>query len=908
MNFRNIICLSFFLCVCNFGFSQITEIGDKELIFDVNGQSLRMTYFGNKDILVTNSSVKLAVIHIHGINRNSRDYFNVISQAADYANLYKNNVFLAPQYVTQDDKTALNLSNDYLYWNSDYDRGANSLNTPENVSAFGVLDSMVNQLVSSYPNLYQIIISGHSRGGQLTQRYAGSNTVENNISVPIRYVTAGPSSYFYLDNERRIIGTENQFEVPSTACNYYNDWKYGLENLSPYPYISTVGAATIRNQYKNREIFYLVGADDNSTTDPNLATDCASMLQGNQRVQRFDIFRNYLEQYYINNYNFDINTNHNWAAVSGVGHSNRSVFTSTTGLNAEFNLNIDATKLQLGWQIKNNGLTNELLRDVQFIDMNHGWIVGDNGTIYRTLDGGNTWISPSVLPTSSDIRGVYFINNMVGWAVRSSGRVLKTIDGGDTWSITNTITSETLYSVFFTDVDTGWAVGNNGEIIKTTNGGSNWTSQTLSENDRLWRVYFINNQIGWAVGQNGLAVKTSNGGTTWNVMPTNTSNDLRGIHFNNADTGWIAGHNGTILHTSDGGITWDKQDATTTVNLRDIAMVGNDGFAVGSDGRIIHTYDGGKNWIRQDNSLATDDLWSIAMLDKHNIWAVGENGLIQQTQRGGQRCHLNTSFGLADTVEVENTGIFTLIADKNCYSPYDFTWNTGHSSAQVTVSAGSLPAGYTTYQVIISDGNYCFDTATVVFFKMVLPVELLSFDAAAIDNKKVKLTWQTASELNNDYFIVERSKNALDWENIGRVAGFGNSIETKDYDFIDFNPDLGINYYRLRQVDLDGTTDFSDVRNALIDQNYQINIFPNPTSNQLFINIKEEDFNQNFSTLHIEIYTTLGKKVLETSHSNRFSDLIELNVSDLVSGTYYLRIRLDGLIIENKLVNIMSRY
>ena len=49
MNFRNIICLSFFLCVCNFGFSQITEIGDKELIFDVNGQSLRMTYFGNKD-------------------------------------------------------------------------------------------------------------------------------------------------------------------------------------------------------------------------------------------------------------------------------------------------------------------------------------------------------------------------------------------------------------------------------------------------------------------------------------------------------------------------------------------------------------------------------------------------------------------------------------------------------------------------------------------------------------------------------------------------------------------------------------------------------------------------------------------------------------------------------------------
>ena len=908
MSFKNSICIISFLFIFNIGFTQITEKGDKELTFEVNGQNLRMTYFGNKDISVIDNTVKLAVIHIHGIDRNGRDYFNVIAQAADYANLYENNVFLTPQYIIPTDKTTLNLSDDYLYWDTDYDRGVNSLNTPENITSFGVLDSMVNQLVNSYPNLCQIIISGHSRGGQLTQRYAGSNMVENNISVPIRYVPAGPSSYFYLNNERRIAGTEDQFAVPTTTCTEYNDWKYGLDDLSDYPYVSAVGAMTIRNQYKDREVFYLVGRDDDDPADANLATDCASMLQGDQRVERFNIFQNYLEQYYTDNYGFNININDSWATVSGVGHSNRSIFTSTTGLNAEFNLNIDDAKIKLGWQVKNSGLTNKLLRDVQFIDADHGWMVGDNGTIYRTIDGGDTWITPSYIPTTSDIRGVYFINDMTGWAVRSSGKVLKTIDGGDNWNMSSTVTNSTLYSTFFNDANTGWAVGNSGTIIKTTNGGTSWTIQQTTSNitDRFWRVYFINDQIGWAVGQDGAAVRTTDGGANWVDMPVNTSEDLRGVHFNDANTGWIVGHDGTVLYTSNGGVTWDAQDATTTVNLRDIAMVGDEGFAVGSSGRIIHTYDSGKTWIRQDNSLATDDLWSVAMIDGDSIWAVGENGLIQQTLRGGQRCLLNTSFGLADTVEVEGSETFHLIADENCYSSYNFSWNTGSTSSKITVLASNLPAGYTTYEVVVNDGKNCLDTARVVFLKAILPVELISFNVEAIDNETVQLQWQTASELNNDYFIIERSQDAFEWESLGHISGAGNSNEIQRYDFVDTNPHLGINYYRLKQVDLDGTINFSDIQSAVITKDYTITAFPNPTINQLFVSINSKNVTQDFSTLSIELYNTLGQKVLKTNYSNISNGLIKLNVSHLEKGTYYLRIRSDEGIIENKLVSIVN--
>jgi hypothetical protein len=89
-----------------------------------------------------------------------------------------------------------------------------------------------------------------------------------------------------------------------------------------------------------------------------------------------------------------------------------------------------------------------------------------------------------------------------------------------------------------------------------------------------------------------------------------------------------------------------------------------------------------------------------------------------------------------------------------------------------------------------------------------LPIDLLSFTAKYQDGK-VLLNWATGSEINNDYFTLERSRDAVSAEIIGFVDGAGNSSQTLHYEFIDHDPLPGISYYRLKQTDYDGSFEYS---------------------------------------------------------------------------------------------------
>ena len=115
----------------------------------------------------------------------------------------------------------------------------------------------------------------------------------------------------------------------------------------------------------------------------------------------------------------------------------------------------------------------------------------------------------------------------------------------------------------------------------------------------------------------------------------------------------------------------------------------------------------------------------------------------------------------------------------------------------------------------------------------VLPVELLTFEAYAIPSA-VKLEWSTGSELNSDHFDIERSSNGSDFESIGVVAAAGSSFQTQHYDFTDEKPYSGLNYYRLRQVDIDGEFEYSPVRTVRFTPSSElVHVFPNPGTTSL---------------------------------------------------------------------------
>ena len=198
---------------------------------------------------------------------------------------------------------------------------------------------------------------------------------------------------------------------------------------------------------------------------------------------------------------------------------------------------------------------------------------------------------------------------------------------------------------------------------------------------------------------------------------------------------------------------------------------------------------------------------------------------------------------------------------------------------------GGVPAGLPDSD---SDGEYDFrdlDNTTGG-----LPIELISFDAIKSETK-VKVTWITATEINNDYFEVERSADGKSFEVISTVKGAGNSSETLFYMTYDDFPQIGDNYYRLKQVDYDGKYAYSKVKVVSFKEWSKFELYPNPTSgSELFLTIKSNQFEK----FNYSIQTARGLLVLEgefstTNESREFTYEI-LNQQKLASGVYFLTI------------------
>ena len=144
---------------------------------------------------------------------------------------------------------------------------------------------------------------------------------------------------------------------------------------------------------------------------------------------------------------------------------------------------------------------------------------------------------------------------------------------------------------------------------------------------------------------------------------------------------------------------------------------------------------------------------------------------------------------------------------------------------------------------------------------ILLPVELADFSGKAQSNNTVLLTWNTASEYNNDCFNIMRSSDAVDWEIIGSVKGNGNSNQLISYQFIDEHYVGNLNYYRLKQVDFDGKINYSKtipVRFGIPveETNGNIKIYPNPTSGEIFIKVEKES-----NEIEMQVYNPFGQNI-----------------------------------------------
>jgi photosystem II stability/assembly factor-like uncharacterized protein len=312
----------------------------------------------------------------------------------------------------------------------------------------------------------------------------------------------------------------------------------------------------------------------------------------------------------------------------------------------------------VAWQRQASG-TDRTLTDVWFTDAMRGWVVG-NGTVLRTVDGGATW-TPQAIGDGTWLFAVQFVDAQHGWLVGSDA-TFATTDGGATWN-PQPVRGR---SVSFISPTIGWISGPS--IYRTVDGGATWNLQLDGTgNISYGRVDFVDAMNGWAIARvdaggddghfNGenLVVHTTDGGVTWHeqlgvggweqalialdaVDPTfacvvgNGSN-----HQTLGELGWL---------TRDGA-TWEAMPSSANdTALFDVQFLdAHRAWAVGYAGSLIHTTDGGASWSVQETARwqyipdhtepAAPSLNAVHFIDASTGWAVGDDGTILHTTRGG---------------------------------------------------------------------------------------------------------------------------------------------------------------------------------------------------------------------------------------------------------------------------------
>lgn len=199
-----------------------------------------------------------------------------------------------------------------------------------------------------------------------------------------------------------------------------------------------------------------------------------------------------------------------------------------------------------------------------------------------------------------------------------------------------------------------------------------------------------------------------------------------------------------------------------------------------------------------------------------------------------------------------------------------------------------------TFTITCPDGDCCDEGTTVTSCtgngddgsfggggSFTLPVELISFTLKNEGNSVI-LEWSTASELNNDFFTVERSSDGKNFSRLGQVKGMGTVSHLTDYSFIDKNNYSEINFYRLSQTDFDGTSEMLGIKSvrARLNGGPNYTIYPNPAQDVISIT------SPSGRVKSLNILDFSGKSVLKLSQDQIE---VEINISSVKSGVYLLQ-------------------
>jgi len=308
----------------------------------------------------------------------------------------------------------------------------------------------------------------------------------------------------------------------------------------------------------------------------------------------------------------------------------------------------ESSAQKAGWEQINSGVTQDL-NSVFFICLNRGTIVGDEGVILRSGDGGNNWVLQNS-GVMENLYGVSYYGYNIILVVGTSGTILYTSNSGSNWTTLQTGLMGTYYSCQMVNETVGVAVGVNAIFqpffTRTNDGWDTWDSTSFYiEHDnifyegRLSDVSFINTSVGFAtaivdVPAGGAIVRTIDGGSTWETVFF-SDEALFSVDFTGGGLGYAVGDHGIVVQTLDNGESWQELESGVNTALRGIDFSSeNIGTIIGDNGIILRTENEGVSWIQQTSGTTYNLLGVHCVTDMFSV-VVGKSGVILLTKTGG---------------------------------------------------------------------------------------------------------------------------------------------------------------------------------------------------------------------------------------------------------------------------------
>ncbi len=295
-------------------------------------------YASNLPIDKENIKIKHLIIPVY--SGGSNVYSSCIKLLDMHRNRQDSIIVVSPQFLTKG-QLGKNSEKNLLYWNVKPFYGS-SISTTKSfdgdlrISAYTILEDIIADFCTkkTFPNLKKITILGHSAGGQLTNRFAASNTVEFDKARPqnieIKYIVMNPSSYIYFSPKRSVNFSDSNFAIPTddqiAKAKGYNNYSYGLNQLYSYHRAKRLTAKKMRQLYPQRKVVYLLGQKD-CVQDGSMSTHPFAMIQGRNRLERGRLYYAHL----IDEFGPAIKKNQKFRIVNGAGHSGRKMILSKTG-------------------------------------------------------------------------------------------------------------------------------------------------------------------------------------------------------------------------------------------------------------------------------------------------------------------------------------------------------------------------------------------------------------------------------------------------------------------------------------------------------------------------------------------------------------------------------------------------